>query len=86
MQQDIITKPVPCSILSSASKPYSFEGKTGISYKAQILIGEKVFAVKMTKEVYEDIKDLKSQEGEAVFKFNYFKDLWNPKLESFTWK
>jgi len=68
----IETKPVEAMFLSVLAKPYTFNGKSGTSYKATYLIGDKTLALKVSEDFYNQSKDLEQTKGTLVLDLSIY--------------
>lgn len=71
------------TILQVIAKPYDFNGKQGISYKADVVFSGGVATFKTNEEVYNQIKDQKNVDVKnGIFKLEAFKLEPSLRLES----
>jgi len=78
------------AIFIAVKKPfeYDFKGKKGTAYSGTFLVGDKPLVAKLTEEVYNEVKELKNQDGKVVFEL-FISETGivqpKPKATSFTW-
>jgi len=57
---------VGARLLSAISKPYSFDGKSGVSHRVRVLVESEVFACKSTEEQVAALQKSVGKDGEVV--------------------
>jgi len=81
---DIVIK--NCTLLSVTAKPYEINGKSGVSYKADLVFKGGVATFKTTKEVYEDIQEKKNLECDVVLTLESYKMEYVLKLKEVSYE
>lgn len=70
------------------AEKFEFVGKDGqnvIAFNCRVVIDGVVFKCKLSKEVYEDVKDVVEEKGKASLEFSASKEVPYVRLNSFTW-
>jgi len=57
-------------VLSAVSKPYDFEGKSGVSHRIRVMVQGEIFACRSSQQQVEDTKKFVGQEGEVILGFS----------------
>lgn len=66
-------------LLTAESKPYEFEGRSGVSSKIRVLIEDSIFPLKANEELVERFKNVQGSKG--TVKFNLTSRKENVSLE-----
>lgn len=70
-------------ILTAISKPYDFEGRSGVSHRIRVLVDGEIFACKSSEEQVKLLKEAEGAEGEVTLLVTSPKEAVSVSLESF---
>lgn len=62
-----------CTLLGVSAKAYEINGKSGVSYKADLVFKGGVATFKTTEEVYKDVGEKKNLECDVVLSLESYK-------------
>jgi len=71
-------------VLTSLSKPYQFaDGKSGVSHKVRLFIGDSIFEAKASADLVKDLTPYVGQEVEVALRLTSPKEVLSLALVSF---
>jgi len=73
-------------VLTADPKPYSFDGRSGTSFKARVLMEGDVYALKCTEEQLKEIKAFEGKSVEINVKLSSPKEVLKVEFDSFVEK
>jgi len=70
-------------LLTAESKPYDFNGNSGVSHRIRLNVNGEIFVIKSTEKQVREVSPNVGEEGTAVIKVNSRKENLSLELVSF---